>query len=155
MKWVVPSDRSKAEEALGLGSKAGRQLASEGEVIELQLKTIDNHIVFVELSISGFHLDQGGFGYQCIARNIDARKQSETHLIKARDAYRDANQAKSIFLAMMSHELRTPMNGVIGMTQLLLNTSLTCEQKDQAQTILDSSRGMMRLVLDLLDISKI
>ncbi|MBT5925956.1 MAG: response regulator, partial [Verrucomicrobia bacterium] len=155
LNWVLPADRNIAEEALGLGSKAGRKLASEGEVIELQLKISDGQSVYIELSIRGFLLRKGGVGYQCIARNVEARKQSEAHLIKARDAYREANKAKSVFLAMMSHELRTPMNGVIGMTQLLLKTSLNGEQEDQANTILASSRGMMRLILDLLDISRI
>ncbi len=155
LKWIAPGDRGKAEEALGLGSKEGRALATEGEVIELQFKTNSGQLVYVELSLRGYILNRGGFGYQCIARNVDARKQSEAHLVKARDAYREANQAKSAFLAMMSHELRTPMNGVIGMTQLLLKSSLDNEQKDQAETILASSRGMMRLILDLLDISRI
>ena len=155
LNWILPGDRGKAEEALGLGSKVGRKLATEGEVLELRLETANGHPVYVELSIRGVRLIRGGYGYQCIVRNVDARKQSEAHLIKARDAYREANQAKSAFLAMMTHELRTPMNGVIGMTQMLLKSRLDSEQKDQANTILASSRGMMRLVLDLLDISKI
>src|SRR5690606_28288779 len=66
-----------------------------------------------------------------------------------------ANVAKSQFLATMSHELRTPMNGIIGMTGLLLDTPLNREQRDFAETIRLSSEALLTIINDILDFSKI
>jgi two-component system sensor histidine kinase RpfC len=67
----------------------------------------------------------------------------------------DANHAKSQFLANMSHELRTPLNGIMGMAELLHDTRLSDEQKNYTDTIYDSTRTMLSLVNDVLDISRI
>ncbi len=66
-----------------------------------------------------------------------------------------ANKAKDEFLANMSHEFRTPMNGIIGMTELLLGTPLNPEQLDQAQTIQQSADTLLGILSDLLDFSQI
>lgn len=78
------------------------------------------------------------------------RKLTEAHEIALK-----ASAAKSQFLANMSHELRTPMNGVIGMASVLLDTSLTVEQKDYVDAIINSGESMVSLVNDILDLSKI
>jgi CheY-like chemotaxis protein/HPt (histidine-containing phosphotransfer) domain-containing protein len=66
-----------------------------------------------------------------------------------------ASRAKSEFLANMSHEVRTPMNGVLGLTELLLDTPLDPEQRDYAETILTSGRALLAITNDILDLSKI
>ncbi|MGV8931546.1 MAG: ATP-binding protein [Luteimonas sp.] len=76
-------------------------------------------------------------------------------LVKATDAAKAANEAKSRFLANMSHEFRTPLNGIVGMSQLLTSTSLTAEQRESAHMIQTSARALQLLVDDVLDISAI
>ncbi len=80
---------------------------------------------------------------------------ADVELRRAKEAAEESARAKGIFLATMSHELRTPMNGVLGCTQLLQDTSLTDRQRHLIETMHRSAEALLALVNDILDFSKI
>ncbi|SDU00434.1 His Kinase A (phospho-acceptor) domain-containing protein [Verrucomicrobium sp. GAS474] len=97
-----------------------------------------------------------GEGIAITCTNISSRKWAERDLVKAKEKAEAADRAKGEFLAMMSHELRTPMNGVIGFSNILLETTgVDAQQKDYINTIKRSAESLLSLINDLLDFSKI
>ena len=90
-----------------------------------------------------------------ISRDVTERKEIEAELLRARDEADSATRAKSEFLANMSHEIRTPLNGVMGVIQLRQLAGLDEEQAGFADTAMESCRRLVRLLTDILDISRI
>ena len=113
---------------------------------------------------STFDLDLGvtqldtheGTSFIGTLRDITERKRAEQEINSARDEAEKANRAKSLFLANMSHEIRTPMNAVLGYSQILLrNKNLDRETLDSIRTIDNSGKNLLKMINEILDISKI
>lgn len=90
-----------------------------------------------------------------LQRDISEVKNAEAALIAAKEQAEAANLARGAFLANMSHEVRTPMNGIIGMTELALDTDLDAEQRHYLKTVKSSAESLLTIVNDILDFSKI
>ena len=90
-----------------------------------------------------------------LQRDISEVKNAEAALVAAKEQAEAANRARGAFLANMSHEVRTPMNGIIGMTELALDTELDAEQRHYLKTVKSSAESLLTIVNDILDFSKI
>ncbi len=133
--------------------KSRRNLPNEHEWIYVRK---DGARITVQLNITALRDRDGQVtGFLGIASDITQLKIVERELISSKDAAEAASVAKSQFLANMSHEIRTPMNGVLGMAELLLNTSLTDNQRRLAAGVHHSGTALLGIINNILDFSKI
>jgi PAS domain S-box-containing protein len=124
--------------------------------LETVRETKDGRTVVVSVTRS-LIVDAGGsvVGVASVGRDITEAKRTQALLAAAHAEAVAASEMKSRFLANMSHEIRTPMNGVLGMTELLLDTELSDDQRELATQVARSGEDMMRIINDILDVSKI
>ncbi len=109
----------------------------------------DGHLYWVSTTIVPYIGDDGKpIRYVAIRADITERKRAE-------EAARIATQAKSQFLANMSHEIRTPMNAILGLTRIVLESDLQPEQRDYLIKVSKSGHALVRIINDILDLSKI
>lgn len=110
----------------------------------------------VKLNVSALKDEQGQLaGFLSIAFDLTKQLKYEAELAQAKEQAESANKAKSEFLANMSHEIRTPMNGVLGLLQLVANSTLDQRQADYIEKAYSAAKSLLTLLNDILDFSKI
>jgi PAS domain S-box-containing protein len=114
----------------------------------------DGSLIPIEMGVSKV-LDEDRRVYIQIIRDLRERMAVEEQLREARDAAEVANRAKGEFLANVGHETRTPLNGILGLTELLLESPLTAEQRENLQLVQASANTLLALIEDLLDHARI
>lgn len=132
------------------------KLATEGRItnFELQVRTKDRSVL-TGLFSGDVIRNQDKEYFLTTMLDITERKRAETTLKKAKEQAEAHSRAKSNFLARMSHDIRTPINGIMGMLQLLQTTGLDQEQKSYLKMTVNASNDLMRLLSDIVDLSRI
>ena len=141
---------------LGPEAKApGRHLAALMEQgisqTEWPMRHRDGRTLVVELA--SVQVGEGHFIH--VFDDVTEARRAQAEIVAARAAAEVANQAKSAFLANISHEIRTPMNGILGLARLALMTHPDAQQREYLEKIVQSGRGLLRIINDLLDIAKL
>jgi PAS domain S-box-containing protein len=148
-KLVHPLDRDDVREKSKRMQEGGRKLPYEYRVVDKRGETRWVMETSTSIQYRGRHAILGSL------MDISEMKKAEEELKLAKDAAEAANQAKTEFLANVSHEIRTPLNAIVGMTELMLDSSLSSEQQETLRVIESSSDALLSLINEILDFSRI
>jgi two-component system, sensor histidine kinase and response regulator len=132
-----------------------RLLRGDGTHLVTRRRRSDGTDVDVDAQSVPLHREGKYIGGLVLYQDITNRRLAEEALLRAKEAAEAANRAKSEFLANMSHEIRTPMNAIMGMTELVLDTDLSSEQREYLNLAKTSADALLGLINDILDYSKI
>jgi PAS domain S-box-containing protein len=124
---------------------------------EFQNKTKSGNLYWEQTTITPIKNEEGRIiSYLAIKEDVTIQKEAEKSLRRALNKAEESDKLKSAFLANMSHEIRTPMNGIIGFSEFLSEPNLSENQRTKyARVVIDSSKQLLSIVNDILDISKI
>jgi PAS domain S-box-containing protein len=149
-EFVHPDDIVQLREAFALGRKRMSRLR-----VDFRLKTKTRGYRWFSARARYSHNDDGTSRLSGSLQDINFIKAAEEALRAGRDRAREANKAKSDFIAVMSHEVRTPLNAILGSVEVLKRRRHDKETGELVALIDDAGRGLLTIVNDLLDVSKV
>lgn len=146
-----PQSDEDVTKRMGIAIKNGKSF--EEEIINYKK---DGTPYFIKISCNPLRDEEGNInGFMAIESDITEKVENEKALIEAKQIAEKAKDAEKLFLANMSHEIRTPLNAIIGMTSLLKDTKLDAEQTDYTINLEQSSKFLLSLITDILDLAKV
>ncbi len=151
MERFHPDDKERIHEAMANFFNTGFK------AIEYRIQHKDGHFLYMSAKIMLLKGEEVGRDYILnIIRDITAEKEFQKELMEAKDQAEESDQLKSAFLANMSHEIRTPMNSIVGFSNLLTDSDLDQESREEyVRRINKNSDQLLALISDIVDLSKI
>ena len=152
LELVHPEDRDSVATHL----MEVRQATTDPRVLQFRLVRRDGQMVWIEHTCQPVFDAEGRYiGQRASNQDITARHEVEDALVVAKEAAETANVAKSAFLANMSHEIRTPLNAISGMSHLIRRGGLNAKQSQQMDRVEVAGQHLLKIINDVLDLSKI